>query len=589
MLNTPRALRGTKNGDITPHLLERSKITRSANGRPNFQFPYLKGIVRSSIRNTLVQPSEKHENMDKGHLVGGTRSSVIGILLLAVLLQMENGCQKEKTSETQEFSSAIVQQNRELIQKMTNEIDYITFHLSRLEQRTNALEQENERMKKEQLYQAYVKKILLGQGETKDNLSKKYGLAGMEWDGRMSSTALALLDDPEGFRLFGKEELEKANRYLNFHLELGLLEGTGEKLDFGSYAEKFFGFAKKDEYLKRFFTNKYGLEDEAWEKAVLEAQKNAKTRTDAKEFHKGRQMHLLNRSFLLELELTLIKAASLSPKQFLAENGIAEELVFNGHSREEVKRAMEEWFKGDSFDANTSPLHFYFRPHSAKKQAEENARAGQRLLKPHEIQETLAFMGESEEALLNAESVYGVNREIIVAILKLESQLGKTKLRYRALDVLLSQMAYAFTDQGARGEERAELERRAERIRSSARTNLVALLGYCLKHGKDPHSVKSNLVGAVGFPQFMPVNLEPYGADLTGDGYADLSDMGDAILSVAKYLNGKGGWSKLHGLSDPAPEEKGEIIQSILSYNNDTAYAESILKLAQEISAAGQR
>ena len=59
----------------------------------------------------------------------------------------------------------------------------------------------------------------------------------------------------------------------------------------------------------------------------------------------------------------------------------------------------------------------------------------------------------------------------------------------------------------------------------------------------NPKDVYGSYAGAIGLGQFMPSNYKAYGVDFNGDGRITLQKAGDAIASVANYLQ-KNGWRK---------------------------------------------
>lgn len=180
-----------------------------------------------------------------------------------------------------------------------------------------------------------------------------------------------------------------------------------------------------------------------------------------------------------------------------------------------------------------------------------------------------------------AEATYGVPREIITAIILVESRLGSHLGKSKAFNVL-STMA-ALMDEDVREQfyimaeddkrlPREQFMNRANKRASWAYKELKALLTYAAKYDLDPFYFKSSYAGAVGFCQFMPSNIIPYGADGDGDGVIDLFTHADAINSVARYLQ-KNGWG---GMNIGLEQQR----KAIHRYNHSNYYVDCILAVA---------
>ncbi len=133
------------------------------------------------------------------------------------------------------------------------------------------------------------------------------------------------------------------------------------------------------------------------------------------------------------------------------------------------------------------------------------------------------FYLDYEETLKKAEEQYGVSRYVITAILGVETDYGRYKLKHRALDTLAT-LAFNYPRRAA--------------FFSRELTSLFILSD---EENSDPSGYMSSYAGAVGLPQFMPSNIKRYGVDFDGDGKIDLVDSPeDAIASVARYLRAHG-------------------------------------------------
>ncbi len=139
-----------------------------------------------------------------------------------------------------------------------------------------------------------------------------------------------------------------------------------------------------------------------------------------------------------------------------------------------------------------------------------------------------------KEAYDYSEKRYGVNREIIAAILMKETKLGEIKPTHDAFIV--------FNTIVVRTKPKTSREKWLLKM---GKTNMVSIITHCYKKGVKPEAcnLPSSYAGAVGIPQFMP-NSFVYAHGYKSK-HADLTKMEDAIVSASKFLHKKAGFSKL--------------------------------------------
>jgi membrane-bound lytic murein transglycosylase B len=355
--------------------------------------------------------------------------------------------------------------------------------------------------------------------------------------------------------------------------------GNAEALE-NSYEKDIENTLKSDEALMApLFQQKYALSPEAWKTVMHTARKDLLQSSDARKEYKAGGRPALQRYIWFRVELMAIGQSEFSASE-TGENPfyqqMIQELSKKGIKPGDVQKLLEnERLK----KTNLKPLYFYCRPHSAQKQHEENT------IKTEDLfgLDISLFKFQYSKELKKAEDQFGVNQEIIIAILKIESKLGLRTLDFSAFEVLNAIVSRYFVDPIAPENTIKALEKRKEKIKSTAAKNLTALLQYSFKNNLDPFSIKSNLVGAIGLPQFMPMNIEAYGVDGDENGTLDLESMPDAIFSIAKYLKESGKWEKPYDLSQLTPEETQKIQKALLTYNKSSAYGTTVLELAQKI------
>ena len=136
------------------------------------------------------------------------------------------------------------------------------------------------------------------------------------------------------------------------------------------------------------------------------------------------------------------------------------------------------------------------------------------------------FWERNAEALKRAAAEYGVQEEIIIGIIGVETTYGRNVGTYRVIDAL-STLAFDYPKRGAYF--RGELEN---------------YLLFSRDQGIDPLRVKGSYAGAIGIPQFMPGTYRRFAVDFDGDGQINLATSpADAIGSIGNFLKSYG-WAR---------------------------------------------
>ncbi|MBC2745210.1 MAG: lytic murein transglycosylase [Desulfosarcina sp.] len=194
------------------------------------------------------------------------------------------------------------------------------------------------------------------------------------------------------------------------------------------------------------------------------------------------------------------------------------------------------------------------------------------------------YMKKHQEALAFAENAYGVDKEVITAIILVETKLGTYMGKKSVINTLatLSAMADEKPRQiiwdnlpdNDRRMSRKKFEKKADQKSSWAYRELKAFLTYTEKEGMDPTTIKGSYAGAMGISQFMPSNIAPYGKDGNADGQVDLFVHADAISSIASYL-------KHYGWKPGISREKA--FKAVYHYNHSKYYVNTILDIADKL------
>jgi membrane-bound lytic murein transglycosylase B len=131
-----------------------------------------------------------------------------------------------------------------------------------------------------------------------------------------------------------------------------------------------------------------------------------------------------------------------------------------------------------------------------------------------------AYIEEHRAIFKSAHQRYGVQPEIIAAILGMETRYGRYKAKDRVLDALYT-LASGYP-------------RRADFFRNE----LGEYLLLCHEENVDPLSVKGSYAGAFGTTQFIPSSYRSYAVDADKDGKRNVwSSPTDIIHSVAHYFS----------------------------------------------------
>ena len=147
-------------------------------------------------------------------------------------------------------------------------------------------------------------------------------------------------------------------------------------------------------------------------------------------------------------------------------------------------------------------------------------------LKKKRIVDGKKFIKKNINTLERAEKEFGVPKEIITAILGVETNFGNNMGSYRVIDSLTT---LGFDD-----------PRRSKFFRSE----LIQLFLLTRENNLDILKIKGSYAGAMGYSQFISSSYRAYAIDYDGDGYVDLfNSIEDAIGSIANYLK-RHGWKK---------------------------------------------
>lgn len=155
-------------------------------------------------------------------------------------------------------------------------------------------------------------------------------------------------------------------------------------------------------------------------------------------------------------------------------------------------------------------------------------------IQPQRVTTGVEFWREHADTLAAAEKKYGVEADIIVAIIGVETGFGKNMGSHRVIDALTT-LAFDYPP-------------RSPFFRSELENYLL----LTREQKKDPLAFKGSYAGAMGYGQFMPSSYRNWAVDFDGDGFKDIwNNPVDAIGSVANYFKAHG-WKHKNAVVIPA-------------------------------------
>lgn len=232
---------------------------------------------------------------------------------------------------------------------------------------------------------------------------------------------------------------------------------------------------------------------------------------------------------------------------------LGEEKEFPTALERVIKKAEEKGFTRFELEKIFSDqrLEFYNDIGKFKKKKVDYFEAAFGLFSPNSIARGREFLTENKAILEKAEREFQVSKEVIVAILRLETNFGSFVGRRRLISTFYSMLISDF---------RADF----------AEKEMLNLFLIARKNHEDPFNYSGSYMGAFGLCQFLPSSYLHYAADGDSDGKVDLNNVADAVMSVARYLRTHG-WKK-----NDFYRQK----EAIYSYNRDLMYVLAVMSYA---------
>ena len=218
-------------------------------------------------------------------------------------------------------------------------------------------------------------------------------------------------------------------------------------------------------------------------------------------------------------------------------NNVVVQLEKQGFSRQEILKVF------------TDPrLTIYADiPHLKAKKVDYFSKA-YALFSPSSIARGREFLEANKAILERAEKEYRVRKEVIVAILRLETNFGNFLGTRPLINTFYSMLMLNFHSDFAEKE-------------------LINLFLLARQNREDIFHFHGSFMGAFGLCQFVPSSCLQYGVDADGDGKLNLNSLEDAIFSVARYLRSHG-WTN---------SDFYRQYEAIYAYNHESLYVLAVI------------
>jgi len=207
----------------------------------------------------------------------------------------------------------------------------------------------------------------------------------------------------------------------------------------------------------------------------------------------------------------------------------------------------------------------------------------EKFLMPEAILLAKKFLQENSTILNEVEMRFSVDKEVVTAILLVESRFGENIGKFRVLPTLAS-MAVMDSPENVEANysvlRMADPEMTYDRVQGVAKKRaswayqeLKSFLVIVLRENVDPLEIRGSYAGAVGMAQFVPSSYLGYAESKNGF-ERWLTSKEDAVFSIGNYL-------KSHGWNKTLPLEKKKKV--LWYYNHSKPYIETVLLIAQKI------
>jgi membrane-bound lytic murein transglycosylase B len=249
------------------------------------------------------------------------------------------------------------------------------------------------------------------------------------------------------------------------------------------------------------------------------------------------------------------------------------------------KQLVQDGFKPDMIEKlyNEPEVYFDIKSVSGYFQHNEAQLNYSQFHQSRNLAKAKKYLVKHQSALNRVEKKYGVDKEIIVSIMLVETRLGGFTGVSRVLNVY-STMA-ALKAKAPRENlweqvppkkrlDKKDFLKKANRKADWAYDQLKAFLKYTSQNNFSPLEIRGSYAGAIGLAQFIPSSILSFGKDGNNDGQIDLFNHVDAIESIANYLK-HFGWYP--GIS------RKKAARVLYHYNHSSYYVDELLTICKRL------
>ncbi|NNK99220.1 MAG: lytic murein transglycosylase B [Xanthomonadales bacterium] len=166
------------------------------------------------------------------------------------------------------------------------------------------------------------------------------------------------------------------------------------------------------------------------------------------------------------------------------------------------------------------------------------------------VSQGIEFWRENRALIAGASEKFGVDEEVIVAIIGVETSYGRNTGGYRTIDALVTLGFYYPQNLSS---DRSPFFSK----------ELLQYMQLANEESLPADEITGSYAGAMGMGQFMPSSYREYAVDFDGDGSRDLwRSTPDVVGSVANYLN-RHGWQKGQPVTRRARATQGAAFDKI--------------------------
>ncbi|NRA67891.1 MAG: lytic murein transglycosylase [Pseudobacteriovorax sp.] len=274
-------------------------------------------------------------------------------------------------------------------------------------------------------------------------------------------------------------------------------------------------------------------------------------------------------SLLLLFFFAITASASARPLHQTEIDLIINHLKASGETN--IKQAMS-LLKSPKIDRSEESLEI-----NVTKPIKLSMRKYSHFTEPYAMNLAMKFKRRWRTLLKKTQQKYRVDKEIIVAVLLVETSFGRFKGNHQILGVYSGLIADIISWKQSDLYQTTEEKSKARFLRKLtwATGELRALLEMNRRYPDwDLYQLRGSYAGAFGKAQFLPSSFLNFAQSYTGGQRPRLENTPDAIVSIANYL-------RENGFVRPMTSKKAKA--ALFHYNNSQVYVQTLINVAQKL------